>query len=180
PTRRAHRPRRARCTAARGAATPRAARFRRRRRGRRSRRRRGGARRRAAGLVARALAGSPRASTRSACASPTVPSTVGGAAASSPRSKVVFAQRRTNLVAGPNGTLFGSCVVVCKRCSQSSRGGGRTVVRAENGLGRSGFDGRVRDVVPEVLELVVLARLGREDVQHDVEVVGDDPRRIRR
>ncbi len=32
-----------------------------------------------------------------------------------------------------------------------------------------------RHVVPEILEPVVRARLGREDVEDDVEVVGDDP-----
>src|SRR6188472_4807712 len=37
----------------------------------------------------------------------------------------------------------------------------------------------LRDVVPEVLEAVVLARLRREDVEHDVEVVVDDPARLR-
>ena len=36
----------------------------------------------------------------------------------------------------------------------------------------------LRDVAPEILEAVVLARLGREDVQDDVEVVGDDPARL--
>src|ERR1700675_3437341 len=36
----------------------------------------------------------------------------------------------------------------------------------------------LRDVAPQILEAVVLTRLGGEDVQDDVEVVGDDPRRL--
>src|SRR6266536_2066298 len=43
-------------------------------------------------------------------------------------------------------------------------------------LDRDGFDRLGRDVTPQILEPVVAARLRREHVQHDVEVVGDDPR----
>ena len=45
-------------------------------------------------------------------------------------------------------------------------------------LGRGGFELDARDVAPQVFEAVVRARLRREDVQHDVEVVADDPRRL--
>src|SRR6476646_5427143 len=41
------------------------------------------------------------------------------------------------------------------------------------------FERLVRDVVPEILETVVLARLGCEDVDDDVAVVADDPARLR-
>ena len=46
-------------------------------------------------------------------------------------------------------------------------------------LDRGGVELDRGHVVPELLELVVLARLRREDVQDDVEVVGEDPRRPR-
>src|SRR4051794_4102160 len=46
-------------------------------------------------------------------------------------------------------------------------------------LGRGCFDRLMRDVVPQLFEPVVRARFGREDVQHDVDVVGDDPGRLR-
>ena len=46
------------------------------------------------------------------------------------------------------------------------------------GSGRGGFGRLLRDVAPEVFEPVEVARFLREDVQHDVEVVGDDPRRL--
>src|SRR6476646_5776074 len=45
-------------------------------------------------------------------------------------------------------------------------------------LGRGGFELDARDVAPQILEAVVRAELGREDVKHDVEVVADDPRRL--
>jgi len=45
-------------------------------------------------------------------------------------------------------------------------------------LGRGCFDRLLRDVVPQLLEAVVRPRLGREDVQHDVAEVADDPRRL--
>ena len=45
-------------------------------------------------------------------------------------------------------------------------------------LGRGGFELDARDVAPQILEAVVRAELGREDVEHDVEVVADDPRRL--
>ena len=36
----------------------------------------------------------------------------------------------------------------------------------------------MRDVVPQIFEPVELARLGCEDVENDVQVVADDPRRL--
>jgi hypothetical protein len=43
------------------------------------------------------------------------------------------------------------------------------------GSGGRGFDDLVRHVTPEIVEPVEIARIGREHVQHDVEVVRDDP-----
>jgi len=40
------------------------------------------------------------------------------------------------------------------------------------------LDGLGGDIAPQVVEPVEVARVGREHVQHDVEVVGDDPRRL--
>ena len=41
-----------------------------------------------------------------------------------------------------------------------------------------GLDLDARHVAPQILEPVVRPRVRREDVQHDVEVVGDDPARL--
>ena len=45
-------------------------------------------------------------------------------------------------------------------------------------LGAGRLERLLGHVAPEVVEAVELARLGREDVQDDVEVVGDDPGRL--
>src|SRR3954451_8273878 len=44
--------------------------------------------------------------------------------------------------------------------------------------GRRRLDRLLGHVAPEIVETVELARLRREDVQDDVEVVRDDPRRL--
>src|SRR2546421_10621621 len=46
-------------------------------------------------------------------------------------------------------------------------------------LGRRGFELDRRYVAPQILESVVAARLRGEDVEHDVEVIGDDPGSLR-
>ncbi len=44
--------------------------------------------------------------------------------------------------------------------------------------GRLLADGALRGLAPELLEAVEVARLRREDVHHDVEVVKEDPARL--
>src|SRR4051812_16422833 len=66
-----------------------------------------------------------------------------------------------------------------------SPGNNQSVTSAPDGaspakatLGGRRLDGLLGHIAPEVVEPVELARLRREDVQDDVEVVGDDPRRL--
>ena len=49
--------------------------------------------------------------------------------------------------------------------------GPRGLSVAPTSLGRRGFDGLLRDVVPQILEPVILARLRREDVQNHIEAL---------
>src|SRR5439155_11139705 len=50
-----------------------------------------------------------------------------------------------------------------------------TVPEAADGLDRGGVQLDARDVTPQLFEPVVLAGLGREDVEDHVEVARDDP-----
>src|SRR5258707_1046932 len=64
-------------------------------------------------------------------------------------------------------------------------GPGAKSVAVASGVQRRRFLGRgyrrclLRYVAPQVLQAIEVARLGREDVEDDVEVVGDDPRCLR-
>src|SRR3954471_21236457 len=45
-------------------------------------------------------------------------------------------------------------------------------------LGNRRFDLDRRDVAPEIFQVVVRPRIGREDVEDDVDVIRDDPARL--
>src|SRR6478609_6997168 len=64
--------------------------------------------------------------------------------------------------------------------ANSYRLAGRTAAVVEVSLGRGCFERLVRHVVPQLLEAVVLAGFGCEDMKHDVDVVADDPGRLGR
>lgn len=77
--------------------------------------------------------------------------------------------------------LLGECALLIRRQHRQQRtcaGGRRSPQNRRVRLGRGCFERLVRDVVPQVLEAVELARLGGEDVHDDVDVVADDPRRL--